>query len=66
MSIEKTPVFSLKVALTPISLSLSIKVWIVSSSVIVTPRSIPFTVTPILPALTPKFINFESFEAVVV
>ena len=66
MSIEKIPVLSLKDALTPIFCNFSIKEEIVSESVISIPRSIPLTLTPILPALTPRFMSLESAVAVVV
>ena len=44
----------------------SIKEEIVSESVISIPRSIPLTLTPILPVLTPRFMSLESTVAVVV
>ena len=64
--IVNTPVFSLYCAPTPMSLSFSINDLIVSSLLILRPRSIPSTFTVISPGLTPRFSSFESSAAVVV
>ena len=66
ISMEKSPVFSLYEAFTPMLLSLSTKLCTVSFSVMVIPLSTPLTNTPMFPALTPRFISLELAEAVVV